>query len=355
MDFSDFGWGYAPPGMNQVPQMPQQLPPGMGYMPQPQQPQQQAPQQPQQLIPPNFERRRGPYEDDISTFIRQEIARLKQPQKGGGGLLGAFMSYMSPGGARAADYMQGNQEDAASRNNQLLKLMLAGNSLGATEAPKVQMLGDQAVWIDDAGRVTPIPGFASAESTPSGFERAPGGGLTPIKGGPADPDYLRSKPDRQNVPAGYEYDAEKGKLVPIPGGPASKLPQSAAGAVAMMDMAESEMKAVNAKETLLNMGHMSGDIRGFAGYGDVGRAQRAIRMAIEASLRLMTGAAAPASEVQQYTEMFTPQGMDGAETRAQKLRALEQFMSEARRNLLQGREPDGERGDGGDNDPLGIR
>jgi hypothetical protein len=149
MDFSDFGWGYAPPGMNQRPQMPQQLPPGMGFMPQ--MPQQQAPQAPQPLIPPPAPR--GPYDDDINKLLRQQIAQLKQPQRGGGGVLGALMSYMSPGGARAAEYMQDNRSDNDARPNQLLQMMLLGNKMQAQSAAPPVKIGNQYYWQTPGGFV----------------------------------------------------------------------------------------------------------------------------------------------------------------------------------------------------------
>ena len=192
--------------------------------------------------------------------------------------------------------------------------------------------------------------LAGKSDAPSGFETTPEGTLRPIPGGPADPAYLENKPDRANVPPGYKYDSEKKQLVPIPGGPAGKLQQNTAAALAMLETGEKEMTETDAKNVLTNMGTLSGDLKGYFGAGDVGRAQRAVHLLVEAALRLNTGATAPDTEVDRYADMFTPQGTDGTATRTQKLRALENFVNSAKQKIEGSRIPS----ETGDADPLGL-
>lgn len=193
--------------------------------------------------------------------------------------------------------------------------------------------------------------LAGKSDAPSGFRTKDDGTLEPIPGGPSDPAYLETKPDRANVPPGYRYDTEKKALVPIPGGPAGKLQQNTAAALAMLETGEKEMTETDAKNVLKNMGTLSGDLKGYLGAGDVGRAQRAVRLLVEAALRLNTGATAPDTEVTRYADMFTPQGTDGTATRTQKLRALENFVNSAKQKIEGSRIPE----DAAVEDPLGIR
>lgn len=71
--------------------------------------------------------------------------------------------------------------------------------------------------------------------------------------------------------------------------------------------------------------------------GELGRARRDVRLAIEAALRAMTGAAAPETEVSRYEDMFMPTPWDDSATRQQKIKLLDDFINNARRTILQGR------------------
>lgn len=71
--------------------------------------------------------------------------------------------------------------------------------------------------------------------------------------------------------------------------------------------------------------------------GESGRARRSVQLAVEAALRLSTGAAAPESEVDRYTDLFAPEPTDTRETRRQKLAMLRDFIETAERYALQGR------------------
>jgi hypothetical protein len=146
----------------------------------------------------------------------------------------------------------------------------------------------------------------------------------------------------QPAPSGYRFAADGKTLEAIPGGPATKMPAEVAGRVAMLDTAMKDMPSA-IKFFVGEDGKGSGNSVGSEGFGwafnsgEYGRAARTIRMAIEAGLRAMTGAAAPESEVKNYENMFLPSPVDTVETRNQKLTALQDFMEQAKAIMEQGR------------------
>jgi hypothetical protein len=73
--------------------------------------------------------------------------------------------------------------------------------------------------------------------------------------------------------------------------------------------------------------------------GDIGRAQRDVKMSIETALRAMTGQAAPETEVERYANLFGPSVYDDFKTRKQKLDNLENFLRQAETNMLAGKIP----------------
>lgn len=76
-----------------------------------------------------------------------------------------------------------------------------------------------------------------------------------------------------------------------------------------------------------SMGERLGNATGVAWIAqDYDRARRTVRLAVEATLRAMTGAAAPESEVTNYMDMFMPARTDPVATARQKLLLLETFM-----------------------------
>jgi hypothetical protein len=201
------------------------------------------------------------------------------------------------------------------------------------------------------------------------------------KGDPVDMELAREKTRseieknrrghvaEENPPTGYLWrdrnDPSKG-LDTIPGGPAEKLPEGAAGRLALMRNSVKAIEGVvgpDGKKTggvrsvyeqpwgLQGAGQsmaanvpIIGDISTLS--GDIGRAQREVRMGVEATLRAMTGAAAPESEVNRYAEMFTPGVRDTVESAKQKLDNLTSFMRDADALVTQGR--------GGPVDPSGL-
>ena len=162
-------------------------------------------------------------------------------------------------------------------------------------------------------------------------------------------------------PANYTWvdpnDPEKG-VKGIPGGPATQLPSEVAGRMAMMDIGAAELP--KAREVLLRSRGSYGlkgldGVGSTIGVGEVARAERSVRVAIEGALRSMTGAAAPDSEVKSYADKFLPSPMDSRETATQKLNQLQDFIDGAKRLVNQGRGPAANQSPGKPSDPLGIR
>lgn len=173
----------------------------------------------------------------------------------------------------------------------------------------------------------------------------------------------------ERPPAGFEWidknDPSKG-MAAISGGPATQLPSETAGRMAMMETASGALPG--ARRVLMqgrgDIGATSGiGVPGLVGgagasylnVGDVGRAQRTVTTAIEGALRAMTGAAAPASEVKRYEGMFMPSPFDSKETATQKLNHLDDFISNAKRYVTQGRGDLTQGKAARPSDPLGIR
>lgn len=147
------------------------------------------------------------------------------------------------------------------------------------------------------------------------------------------------------APPGYRWSAD-GNLEAIPGGPATSISAEAGGRLAMMETA---MPAVQqARDVFLKPWGITGAIgqavmpEQLSNWsGEVGRAKRSVRAAIEAALRVMTGAAAPEPEVVRYLDIFMPTMTDTRETAKQKLDLLEAFMLNAREIATRGRRQDG--------------
>jgi hypothetical protein len=159
-----------------------------------------------------------------------------------------------------------------------------------------------------------------------------------------------NKPDPINVPANYEPDPNRpGAVRPIAGGPATKLPQGDAGALAMLRAAEGEWNlarkngqplhtALTEPYTMTGQGPLQYEVQQRLRQGDVGRASRVLRTKVEAALRMMTGAAAPQEEVDRYTDFYTPNSTDSQETASQKIRLLDGFVKNAEQFMLRGRD-----------------
>ena len=143
-------------------------------------------------------------------------------------------------------------------------------------------------------------------------------------------------------PVGYRYTPD-GNLEPIPGGPAAAKVNPAeagvagetAGKVSMADQA-----IVDIRETRRLLFDKDGNLNrkivaamnvpftaGMPGNTDARMAYSKLYNAVEAKLRIETGAAATTREVESIVRRFIPSMLDSKETAADKLNRLEIFMS----------------------------
>jgi hypothetical protein len=148
---------------------------------------------------------------------------------------------------------------------------------------------------------------------------------------------------QQKAPAGYRW-AENGQLEAIPGGPGEHIASQTAGQLAIMRTAQQGLPAAR---TFFTRPWGSGEtvrnaIGGSVVAPEYDRHRRTVRLAVEGSLRAMTGAAAPQQEVDQYMEMFMPKVTDPPQIAAQKLDLLAQFMTNAEEIITRGRRQAGQ-------------
>jgi hypothetical protein len=141
-------------------------------------------------------------------------------------------------------------------------------------------------------------------------------------------------------PSGFQWTTPPApgvqpRLDVVPGGPATTIAPEVAGRIALATKSLQDMPA--AREVFLREWSETDMAKAQLEMGDIGRAQRTIRGAIESGLRMMTGAAAPESEVSNYMGMFMPKSTDSIATRRQKLDNLEAFMKNAIAITTQGR------------------
>ncbi len=181
---------------------------------------------------------------------------------------------------------------------------------------------------------------AGRKELPSGFEYAPNGSLRPQKGGPADPDYLRTKSDRQNAPSGYVWndpaDPTKG-MKAIPGGPGEKVDAEVAG---RLGLAKHFLKQLPEIMEDVNAGKATGGFdaaKAWAGIGKPGQIRRRIDSGAEALLRMLTGAGMNNAEAADYVRRYRLSPTDSAETVIDKLTQLEGELNSVGETVGKGR------------------
>jgi hypothetical protein len=252
-------------------------------------------------------------------------------------------------------------EQAAFQQNAAAAMEYVRQDQSIPQPMKLAMLRQPALAMKYVAELAKPPEYkiekAGAEDTLFAYDpKNPSGGRVVAQGGPAKP------------PSGYTWKVPGNPaagLMPIPGGPESKLPAGEAGVLAMMESARPGVDA--AKRYFLSEDFKSGPLDAASkaigqatNSFEISRHRRSVELAAEAALRMATGAAAPDSEVKRYANFYMPSVYDSEETRRQKLNALTAFMDHAKKNIGQGRMPEPDffiSGGGGkkSNDPLGIR
>lgn len=161
---------------------------------------------------------------------------------------------------------------------------------------------------------------------PAGFEHSPYGGLQPIPGGPADPNYKRGVADNPHAPPGYKWadpNNQDAGLVAIPGGPGEKIPAEVA---ARLGLAKSFLGQLPDIRKRVEAGEVTGlvdGIRGVTNVGGPGEIRRQISSGADALLRNLTGAGMSVDEAKRYVARYEPQWNDSSKTVVSKLDQLE--------------------------------
>jgi hypothetical protein len=145
------------------------------------------------------------------------------------------------------------------------------------------------------------------------------------------------------APSGYRFQQD-GSLEAIPGGPAGKLSAESAGKVALVKQGEMDVKRFS---DLITVKDEKGNITGYdrkkiAGlntyFAPGARKERStLYNAINAKLRIESGAAVPPAEVKAALETFRPSTLDSDATIKSKLDRLDEFFGIAKQEIGQGR------------------
>jgi len=174
---------------------------------------------------------------------------------------------------------------------------------------------------------------------PAGFERGPNG-LQPVPGGPKDPNYLRTVPNKQNAPAGYKWNDPNNPdagLSAIPGGPGEKIPAEVA---ARLGLAKSFLGQLPDIKRRVEAGDLTGLYDGTLAHfniGDAGELKRQISSGSEALLRNLTGAGMNYDEAKKYVARYEPEVNDSSKTVISKLNQLERELRSVNDVVSKGR------------------
>ena len=150
---------------------------------------------------------------------------------------------------------------------------------------------------------------AAAARAPSGFTRTADGGLAPIPGGPADPAYLASKPNRPLVSVNNEkpFTESQAKLALF-----SNMMDSVSP---VLDRFEGSLTS---DDYWRNLAGDSALANAFVKTPEYRQYQSAQRQWAEGILRIQTGAAATQDEIDRVITTYFPQAGDDARTVAFK-------------------------------------
>lgn len=158
------------------------------------------------------------------------------------------------------------------------------------------------------------------------------------------------KPSIGKPPAGYRF-TESGDLEAIAGGPATKQSAESAGKIALIKQGLSDVSDL---EKMLKDPDGSFDRSKLLGLRTIGRPgardeYSKLYNALNARLRLESGAAVPESEVERAFETFAPSFLDSDTTIKSKIKRMREFFSSAEKEIGQGRgaEPISQKGNEG--------
>lgn len=162
----------------------------------------------------------------------------------------------------------------------------------------------------------------------------------------------------EKPPTGYRFTT-KGDLEAIPGGPAGKQSADSAGKTALIRQGSLDIDRFRKLITNEDGSYNRAILSTLLAPGAIGSREENSTLfnAVDARLRLESGAAVPPSEVKAMLKTFAPGALDSDKTITSKLNRLKEFFDLAEEEI--GRGKGGKIGkeniDQNNNDPLGIR
>ena len=146
------------------------------------------------------------------------------------------------------------------------------------------------------------------------------------------------KPGQGNAPAGYRF-TDTGDLEAIAGGPATKQSAESAGKIALIKQGLSDIESFENQIMDEDGTFNRTKITGLRTYGRPGARDEFSKLynALNARLRLESGAAVPESEVQRAFETFAPSPLDSDATIKSKVTRLKEYFGSAKKEIGQGR------------------
>lgn len=272
-----------------------------------------------------------------------------KPGAVGQGLLGGLSSYQEAQQAQAMNQYRQMMADKLKRETELEQQKNTWlESLPESERPYALLSPDQYV----RGKFQTPKRKAVKIANPDGsstyrwedelvgktLPAAPPAPITPYQQAQLDLQQRRLGLDEQQF--GFQQQqAERKYSMPKP------LSAEAAGRFAMANQAIDDIQGARDlmfdPDGSLNYQNLfAANVPGTAGLGSAGRELRSrIENAVASKLRIETGAAATESEVRNVAKRFMPTPMDTAESAADKLRRLEEFMQTTTSAMTGGRPP----------------
>lgn len=210
------------------------------------------------------------------------------------------------------------------------------------ETKPAQNVGNRLVRERPDGKIDVLADFSKDEEKkpPTGFEKRADGTLHFIKGGPADPEYLREKGERNAAPAGYRWndpkDPDKG-LTAIPGGPGEKVDAEVAGRLGLAKSFLGQLPEIRKRVEAGELTGPVGAIKATLGAGGPGEIRRQVDSGAEALLRMLTGAGMNKDEAANYVRRYQFSPTDTIPTVLSKLNQLERELNSVGETVGKGR------------------
>ncbi len=217
--------------------------------------------------------------------------------------------------------------------------------------------------VDSAAEIKPTKESFKTIETAQGLQllETGSGKITPALGAGGEQLQTAVEPGaKEKPPQGYRF-TESGNLEAIPGGPAGKLSAESTSKVALAKQGNKDVgrfrKLIFDKKREINRGVLTLLSSPVIPPGKGRLAYSLVYNAMNARLRLESGAAVPETEVARAVKAFLPKPLDTKETIESKVNRMEEFFNIFEETIKEGRggKPQIPTGESINNDPLGIR